>query len=77
MKTTENEIQGLISQIKDWSLQIAALVAMQEQAVAKTATLAQEAYVLCPNPVIAGNKMDEPETPRSPLYIWENIGEGG
>jgi hypothetical protein len=77
MKTTENEIQTLINQIKDWSLQIAALVAMQEQAVAKAATLAQEAYVLCPNPVVARNQMHAPETPRSPLYMWENIGEGG
>ncbi len=76
MKTPTQEIHTLLKQIKDYGLQISRLTALQEAAAARVSHHLEE---LNPgsNCLIQIRQTQEAETKRSPLYIWDNIGEGG
>jgi len=76
MKTPTQEIQALLKQIKHYGIQISALTAMQEAATVRVSQHIEELNVGTSG-LIPTMQSQEKETKRSPLYIWDNIGEGG
>lgn len=79
MKTTTQEIQALLTQIKEYGIQISTLTALQDVATVRVSRHIEElnpfgSSHLIPIPV---KQTLDTEPKKSPLYIWENIGEGG
>jgi hypothetical protein len=77
MKATDEEIQTLTNQLKEWSIQIAVLSAKQDAATATAQKFAQELYELRAKHLAATNQLRELELHKSGMYMWENIGDGG
>ncbi len=76
MKTLTQDIQILLKQIKEYGIQISTLTALQEAATARVSQHIEQ-LSLGSNYLIPVMQAHEQDTKRSPLYIWENIGEGG
>jgi peptidoglycan hydrolase CwlO-like protein len=77
MKVTDEEIQTLTNQLKEWSVQIAVLAAKQDAAAATAAQFAQELDALRTKHLAATKQLHELELHESGMYMWENIGDGG
>ncbi|ESS73080.1 hypothetical protein MGMO_37c00410 [Methyloglobulus morosus KoM1] len=77
MKTTDEEIQTVTNQLKEWNIQIAVLTAKQQAAVAAAQKFAQEIYELRTKHSAASQQLRELELHESGMYMWENIGDGG
>ena len=77
MKTTDEEIQKLTHQLKEWNVQIAVLSAKQEAAAATAQKFAQELYELRAKHLASTQQLRELELHKSGMYMWENIGDGG
>jgi hypothetical protein len=77
MKATDEEIQTLTNQLKEWSIQIAVLAAKQDAATATAQKFAQELYELRAKHLAASRQLKELELHKSGMYMWENIGDGG
>lgn len=77
MKVTDEEIQTLTNQLKEWGVQIAVLAAKQEAAAATAKKFAQELDELRAKHLAATQHLRELELHESGMYMWENIGDGG
>ena len=77
MNVTDQEIQSLTDQLKEWSVQIAVLTAKQEAATATAQKFAQELYELRAKHLASTQQLKELELHKSGMYMWENIGDGG
>jgi NADH/NAD ratio-sensing transcriptional regulator Rex len=77
MKVTDEDIQKLTNQLKEWSVQIAVLATKQEAATATAQKFAQELYELRAKHLAATQQLRELELHKSGMYMWENIGDGG
>jgi ribosomal protein L12E/L44/L45/RPP1/RPP2 len=77
MKATDEQIQTLTNQLKEYSIQIAVLNAKQEAAAATAQKFAQELYELRAKHQASTQKLRELELHKSGMYMWENIGDGG
>jgi DNA helicase IV len=77
MKVTDEEIQKLTNQLKEWSVQIAVLATKQDAAAATAQKFAQELYELRAKHLAANQQLRELELHKSGMYMWENIGDGG
>lgn len=76
MKTSTEEIQTVLTQIKEYGSQISKLTALQEAATARISWYLEE-LDFSSNGLVPVEQKLEAELRNSPLYIWENIGEGG
>ena len=77
MKTTDEEIQTLTNELKEWGVQIAVLAAKHDATVATAQKFAQELYELRAKHQAATQQLRELELHKSGMYMWENIGDGG
>ena len=77
MKTTDEEIEALTNQFKEWGVQLATLAAIQEEATISATKLAQQAHELSTKHLAAAKQIRELELHKSGFYMWENIGCGG
>jgi acyl-CoA reductase-like NAD-dependent aldehyde dehydrogenase len=77
MKVTDEEIQTLTNQLKEWSVQIAVLAAKQDAAAVTAAQFAQQLDALRTKHLKATQQLHELELHESGMYMWENIGDGG
>jgi DNA helicase IV len=77
MKTTDEEIQTLTNQLKEWSVQVAVLGAKQDAAAVTAKQFAQELDELRTRHHAATQQLRELELHESGMYMWENIGCGG
>lgn len=77
MKATDEEIQALTGQLKEWDVQIALLVIKQETAEVTAQKFAQELHELRSKHRAATQQLRELELHESGMYMWENIGDGG
>jgi hypothetical protein len=76
MTTPIEDIQALLKQIKQYGIQISTLTDLQDAATARVSKHIEE-LDLSSSRLIPIMQTQGTETKRSPLYIWENIGEGG
>lgn len=77
MKTTDEAIQTLSNQLKEWNVQLAVLTAKQDAAAAAAQKFAQEIYELRIKHTAASQHLRELELHENGMYMWENIGDGG
>jgi uncharacterized coiled-coil DUF342 family protein len=77
MNATDEEIQTLTNQLKEWNVQIAVLAAKQDAASATAQKFAQELYELRARHLATTQQLRELELHESGMYMWENIGDGG
>lgn len=77
MKATDEEIQTLTSQLKEWSIQLAVLTAKQDAAAATAQKFSQDIYELRAKQQDAAQQLRELELHENGMYMWENIGDGG
>ncbi len=77
MKTADDNIQDLMHRIQECRLQIAALTAIQDQALSSLITLVDRTQSLHAARTNTMRQEQEMELRKSGLHIWENIGEGG
>ena len=77
MKATDEEIQTLTSQLKEWSIQLAVLTAKQDAAAATAQKFSQDIYELRAKQQDAAQHLRDLELHENGMYMWENIGDGG
>ncbi len=77
MKTQDEEIQSLTHQLNEWSIQIAAMAAIQKEAAASAALCAQQVSELRAKHLHAAKRMHALKSQEPTRDIWENIGCGG
>lgn len=77
MKATDEEIQTLTNQLKEWNVQIAVLTEKQNAAAAAAQKFAEKIYELRAKHQNVAQQLRELELHESGMYMWENIGDGG
>jgi D-arabinose 5-phosphate isomerase GutQ len=77
MKVTDEEIQKLVVQLKECSVQIAITTEKREAALATASKFVHELDQLRSKHLATAQKLRELEMHKSGMYMWENIGDGG
>ena len=77
MNTTDEDIQTLTNQLKEWSVQIAVLGAKHDAATVMAKRFAQELDGIRARQHAATQQLRELELHESGMSMWENIGCGG
>lgn len=77
MKTKDEEIQTLTSQLKEWNAQIAMLALKQQTATETAKMFTKELDELRLKHMAVAQQLKELELHESGMYMWENIGDGG
>ncbi len=77
MKTTDEEIQTLNNQLKEWNVQIAILALKQQTATETAKMFTKELDELRFKHLTVTQQLRELELHESGMYMWENIGNGG